>query len=190
MYPILYDRMVRPRLINERYILPNVHRALGRTPGRVLDFGCGTGCNAFIFDQFSYVGVDKDADRIAYATQAYTGYDFRAVRTDSLPFDAASFDAVFVCGVLHHLDDDACSASLARIADVLRPGGRLLLLEPCFTRTHRIRNLAMAVFDKGRHIRDTATYAKLVERMFEVDATWHFGTPNLYMTIVLAAIRR
>ena len=39
-----------------------------------------------------------------------------------LPFDAESFDHVFVCFVLEHLADPV--AALARLRRLLRPGGR------------------------------------------------------------------
>ena len=47
---------------------------------------------------------------------------------EALPFAAASFDTVFSHEVLEHVVDDA--VSLAEIARVLRPGGRLVLFLP------------------------------------------------------------
>lgn len=51
------------------------------------------------------------------------------VRGDAgvLPFPAASFDAVYDCSILHHLDVEL---ALTEVRRVLRPGGCLVFSEP------------------------------------------------------------
>jgi len=44
-----------------------------------------------------------------------------------LPFADASFDVVYGCSILHHLD---VGAALREVRRVLRPGGRLVFSEP------------------------------------------------------------
>lgn len=48
-----------------------------------------------------------------------------------LPFPDASFDGIFLIDVLHHLADP--KQFLAEVARVLRPGGRLAMVEPGIT---------------------------------------------------------
>lgn len=52
--------------------------------------------------------------------------------TDLTRFDDASFDVVFASNLLEHLERPAASRLLAEAHRVLRPGGRLLLLQPNF----------------------------------------------------------
>ena len=52
--------------------------------------------------------------------------------TDLSRFESASFDVVFASNLLEHLDRPAAGLLLAEAARVLRPGGRLLLLQPNF----------------------------------------------------------
>lgn len=52
--------------------------------------------------------------------------------TDLGAFDDASFDVVFASNLVEHLDRDAASRLLAESKRVLRPGGRLILLQPNF----------------------------------------------------------
>ncbi|MFQ5667941.1 MAG: methyltransferase domain-containing protein [Candidatus Binatia bacterium] len=63
---------------------------------------------------------------------------------DSLPWDADFFDAITLTGVLHHFFRPKDALSEAH--RVLRPGGRLLLIDPCFFRPVRqILNLALRI---------------------------------------------
>jgi SAM-dependent methyltransferase len=70
-----------------------------------------------------------------------SGFDVR-----DLPFPAGSFDAVVSCLALHGLPDrDARERACAEIARVLRPGGRVALLE-YFRVTH---DLELGLEDAG-----------------------------------------
>ncbi|MBB5873298.1 ubiquinone/menaquinone biosynthesis C-methylase UbiE [Allocatelliglobosispora scoriae] len=52
--------------------------------------------------------------------------------TDLSPFEDASFDVVFASNLLEHLLRPQSSALLAEAKRVLRPGGKLILLQPNF----------------------------------------------------------
>ena len=71
--------------------------------------------------------VALDAAR-AHARGLGAGLEYVIGDLAALPLAAASFDVVLVLDVLEHLDDDA--AALATSAELLRPGGLLLLTVP------------------------------------------------------------
>ncbi len=52
--------------------------------------------------------------------------------TDLSRFDGDSFDVVFASNLLEHLDREQSGRLLAGAARVLRPGGRLILMQPNF----------------------------------------------------------
>ena len=96
--------------------------------GRLLDLGCGPGAVAARIRQrrpnLEVVGLDHDAGLLALARARLT-----PLRADAavLPFAAQSFDAVHARLVLRHLPRAA--AALAEIRRVLRPGGRLIVVD-------------------------------------------------------------
>ncbi|MSP22274.1 MAG: class I SAM-dependent methyltransferase [Dehalococcoidia bacterium] len=57
------------------------------------------------------------------------GIDFMEGSAAALPFDDASFDAVFCTIVLHYLPSDVQTAAVAEMRRVLRPGGRAIVAD-------------------------------------------------------------
>ena len=104
-----------------RAVYGDFHRLMAarRVPGRTLEIGGGAGHGkGFLGD--------------AISTDILCAPWLDAVcNAQSLPFGEASFDNIVMLDVLHHLARPA--AFLAEAARVLRPGGRLVMLEPAIT---------------------------------------------------------
>jgi SAM-dependent methyltransferase len=100
-------------------------------PGvRALELGCGTGefTRRVAPAGARLVALDLSGDLLAQA-RAKIGVGARFVRANAhvLPFADASFDVVYGCSVLHHLEVEV---ALREVRRVLRPGGRLVFSEP------------------------------------------------------------
>ncbi|MCS7475685.1 class I SAM-dependent methyltransferase [Umezawaea endophytica] len=99
-------------------------------PARVADLGCGTGSVTALLAGAGYDvrGVDL-SDAMVAAARAKVGLSARVSQGDAAdpPFDPASVDVVFARHVLWALPDP--DAALARWLRLLRPGGRLVLVE-------------------------------------------------------------
>lgn len=92
---------------------------------RVLEIGCGTGCDLlqFIKHGAQPVGLDITWEHLSLARRR-VGNAAEVCRADgtTLPFGDASFDFVYSHGVLHHCDEPRKMAR--EIFRVLKPGGR------------------------------------------------------------------
>ena len=102
--------------------------------GRVLDIGTGTGRLLELLAPRISAGLGVDASRamlaLARARLAGPGLSHCAVRQAdmyNLPLTDRGYDLVVLQMVLHHAEDPA--AALAEAARMLRPDGRLLVIE-------------------------------------------------------------
>jgi len=102
--------------------------ALECSRGWILDFGGGDGRVATALAPSlgaALVVADVDAKALARAPRAV--HPVRIHPRGALPFRPGSFDALFLVDVLHHIDNGP--ARLADLARLLRPGGRLLVVD-------------------------------------------------------------
>ena len=122
--------------------LVSAHAPRART---VLDFGCGTGRDlAYLADQFDCVGVDLQAQMVAYAREVQPQLDIRL--GDMRDFRLGRTVDVITClgnSLAYVHDDDDLAAVFATFADHARPGTLLILAtltEPVLAapRTHQV----------------------------------------------------
>jgi ubiquinone/menaquinone biosynthesis C-methylase UbiE len=103
---------------------------------RVLEIGCGTG-NLTIRAKRAQPGAEvigSDPDPLALKraqrkAKQLNGIRFEQGYAQRLPYQDGEFDRVLSSMMLHHLDSDAKPAAAAEIFRVLRPGGRLHLVD-------------------------------------------------------------
>ncbi|MEM6104775.1 class I SAM-dependent methyltransferase [Mycobacterium sp. 050272] len=103
---------------------------------RVLEIGCGTGNLAIRAKRAQpsadVTGCDPDPRILAVAKRKaarLTGIRFEQGYAERLPYADGEFDRVLSSMMLHHINDDAKPAAAAEIFRVLRPGGRLHLVD-------------------------------------------------------------
>ena len=102
----------------------------------VLEAGCGVGAQTVTLAQRSpgarFTSIDISADSITEAKRTVertgiTNVEFRQADIFTLPFNAESFDHVFVCFVLEHLSRPV--EALAILRRLLKRGGTITVIE-------------------------------------------------------------
>ena len=113
-----------------RFALATLQPVAGK---RILDLGCGAGESAvyLALAGAKVTAVDISSEMLAVAERLADahGVSLTTVHSpaETLPFDDASFDAVFGNGVLHHV---ALHPTLAEVHRVLASGGKGVFIEP------------------------------------------------------------
>jgi SAM-dependent methyltransferase len=108
---------------------PAVLAAVPAGASRALDVGCGHGRLARQLRQVvpHVTAIDLDEPTLEVARSADGGLGIDYVRGDFLTqaFEPGSFDFVCSIAALHHME---AAAGLGRMAELLRPGGRLAVV--------------------------------------------------------------
>jgi ubiquinone/menaquinone biosynthesis C-methylase UbiE len=114
-----------------------LHQDVIYPPGsRVLEAGCGVGAQTTSLAANSpaakFLSIDVSAESLQKASQrtgskGLTNVEFQQADIFNLPFAEESFDHIFVCFVLEHLE--APAEALIRLKKVLRTGGTLTVIE-------------------------------------------------------------
>ncbi len=114
-----------------------IEKAAIRAGERVLDVGCGTGTlaiEAALYEPEAEIfGFDPAASMIARAREkaqargANVRFDVGVI--EAIDHPDASFDIVLSSLMLHHLPPSLQRQGLAEVLRVLRPGGRLVLVD-------------------------------------------------------------
>jgi 2-polyprenyl-3-methyl-5-hydroxy-6-metoxy-1,4-benzoquinol methylase len=104
---------------------------------RVLDLGCGEGCNSVLLAKrgalVTGVDVSRKSVELALArceanqVQRQCTFICSPIETANIPH--SSFDAIWIDDVLHHVIPELSSV-LARLVEWCRPGARVVLSEP------------------------------------------------------------
>jgi ubiquinone/menaquinone biosynthesis C-methylase UbiE len=111
------------------------HKGGART-ARLLDIACGTG--GFLaeikrnYPRLTVSGIDLSAPYLALARQALSAWSRTALaeaNAEALPFAEASFDIVTCVYLFHELPHRARLAVAKEIRRVLKPGGRLIVVD-------------------------------------------------------------
>jgi SAM-dependent methyltransferase len=79
---------------------------------------------------------------------------------------AGSFDRVLAHGLLHHLPDDEVVEFFELARHALGPGGHLVTLDGCFVDGQSRAARFLLEQDRGRFVRDEASYVALAKRVF------------------------
>lgn len=193
--PLLYDWLVfiatrggesafRQRIIDLARLKPGES---------VLDVGCGTGtlaiaarrrvgCDGKVF------GIDASPEMIARAgkkaRKAGFEIDFRNESIGALTFPDGQFDTVLSTVMLHHLPRKARETALREIRRILKPGGRVLIVD--FAGTERQSGPLAHLHRRHGHVSAAEVIALLEGTGLKVIENGAVGVRDLHFALAVS----
>jgi demethylmenaquinone methyltransferase/2-methoxy-6-polyprenyl-1,4-benzoquinol methylase/phosphoethanolamine N-methyltransferase len=176
-----YDAIVNLLSLGQERKLRQATLALANVrPGeRILEVGCGTGSLALAAktqagpgSQVAGIDVAPDMLEAARRKAASAGLEiqFKLGRIEAIPFPDAQFDLVLSSLMLHHIPgDEAKQQALIEVFRVLKPGGRLLIVDFAPPTNPHLNGLASLVVGHGLLAHSVAEFIPLVERAGFID---------------------
>jgi SAM-dependent methyltransferase len=163
----LFSRVVGAESSRDTFVKTYVRPRAG---DQILDVGCGP---ADILDHLpgvNYFGFDISPSYIESATRRYgdRGRFFCERVSEARAFleREGRFDIVLAIGILHHLDRQEALDLFALARRALRPGGRLVTLDPCYAPGQSPVARYLASRDRGRFVRTEEAYRELAGAEF------------------------
>mgnify|MGYP000855398230 CR=1 FL=1 len=196
-----YDPVLRATLKEEALKRRLVEQVDLRPGQRALDLGCGTATLTIMLaracPEAEVVGLDGDPRALAIGrdkvSRAGVTVELHEGLADAAPFPASTFDRVASSLLFHHLDADGKRRALARVRELLRPGGELHILDwgRAGSALMRVAFLSVQLLDGFRTTTDNVRGrlpALITEAGFADVAETHrartlFGTLSLYRAV-------
>jgi ubiquinone/menaquinone biosynthesis C-methylase UbiE len=130
-----YQNHIVPRLVNlamrNRELAPYRERIIGLAEGRVLEVGVGSGLNLPLYTSRAteILGIEPHPKLLDMASQkvGHTPTKLIEGSAESIPLEDHSIDTVVTTWTLCTIPD--VSAAVAEMRRILKPAGRLLLVE-------------------------------------------------------------
>jgi ubiquinone/menaquinone biosynthesis C-methylase UbiE len=132
-----YDLIQRWIVRDTRFKSRLIEQAEIRAGHRILDLGCGTGTLAIMVGRAQpkaeVVGLDADP-RMLKVASAKAAREAPAIKFDqgmafSLPYPDSSFDRILSSLMIHHLKTPDKEKTAREIYRILKPGGRLHVID-------------------------------------------------------------
>jgi ubiquinone/menaquinone biosynthesis C-methylase UbiE len=197
---LLVDRYRHCKRWRTRYPECVIHYLTLNQPAHICDFGCGSGEMACRLGLLGYrvTGLDVSPELIELARERAV-LDGVSDRVDFLVADGASveitdgsFDAVLAMAVIHHMPLDEALNAIERL---LKPGGRLALIEPvAYSRTLQwLRDLSPVKKEVSPDERQlSAPELRVIGKRFVIEEQRHFYlfarlrrvVPDIWLTFV------
>jgi ubiquinone/menaquinone biosynthesis C-methylase UbiE len=147
-----YSPAEQERLYEQaRFLAPSVFQNIDFSQCEdLLEVGCGVGAETEIilekFPRLKITAVDVSKESLLQAEQRLKKYagrvSFVLASGEHLPFNDASFDAVFVCWVLEHVQSP--TALLSEANRLLKDGGKIICTE--------VQNSSLYLYPDSPHI--------------------------------------
>lgn len=160
-----FRRLTGSDRVNREFVRQYVRPRKGQA---ILDLGCGPGDVFELMPEVRYIGIDVSADYVNAAKRRFGDRaSFLCGDVNNVaPEQFGQLDTIIAMGVIHHLSDPEVAGVLQKACGLLRPGGRFVSYDPCFTNPQHPVARWIHRHDRGRFVRFDAEYERLVSQVF------------------------
>lgn len=189
--PRMYHWFVRPRWFTTKYIHDHILEHFRLDNKFVLDFGAGTGANCSICKPAFYLGIEPDELRVKHAKRLYPQHNFAVFDAKRVNAQDGTVDYVFIIAVLHHIPDEQINGYLQEFKRVLKPDGKIIVMEPYLCERKKWNNRFMNWYDDGEYIRSEERYLHLFQTgEYDCQVLKKFTKCFLYNELFFSAVPR
>lgn len=138
----------------------------------ILDIGSGTSNVLDYIPPVTYYGFDLNPDYIETARQKHAGkpnatFKCETINEATLPEHlSATCDLVLAFGVIHHISDAEVAKLFSMAHAALKPGGRLMTVDPTFIDRQNPLAKLLVGSDRGEYVRHANEYKRLYDEHF------------------------
>lgn len=167
----------------EQYIRP-------RDGDKILDIGCGSADILSYLPGVEYVGLDMSQAYINSAKKHFGNrgtFLTKKVNKDTIKgLSLSDFDIALATAVLHHLNDDEAMQLFELARSILKPDGRLITLDGCYTKGQSWLERFILSKDRGRYVRTKDQYFALASGLFtDVKVSIHHNLIRIPYTHII-----
>lgn len=134
----------------------------------ILDIGCGPAEIIDYLPKVKYWGFDISPEYISEAKARHPErtHFFQKEFTENDLGSLPKFDIALAIGVLHHLDDETSRQLFNLLHKSLKPGGRVVTIDPCYEEGQHPLAKFLISRDRGQNVRTRRGYEALVPDLF------------------------
>lgn len=168
-HPVVYTTfqlLMGPRSVRRNFVADFIKPTVGM---KMLDIGCGPADILDYLQAVQYWGFDISAPYIEHARERFGArgtFECKQLEFEDLA-SLPKFDVTLALGLLHHLDD-AEALSMMRLARAaLKPGGRLITIDPVLEAGQNPIARFLVRRDRGQNVREKRGYEALARQVFQ-----------------------
>ncbi len=143
-----------------------------------------------MFHPHYYIGIDPDAERIGYAKRLYSQHNFHVFDGKEMPVGNDTVDCILIIAVLHHIPSDEIARYMKEFSRILKPNGKIIVMEPCLCKKKPVCSWFMKRYDKGEYLRNEEEYIRLFQdHNYDCNIIKQFRKCFLYNELFFSATR-
>ena len=188
-FPYLYSKFQSLVGGNIREWLFEKHWNLSNFNGKIIEVGCGPADSLQFLPFAKYVGFDINPSYIDKAKKKWsdrgTFLNGTLKQLENNP-ELKNADIILFVGVLHHLGDEETDQVLSFAKNILSKDGKVLGIEPAFSKKQSLISKLIVSLDRGVNVRDYDNWKILFQKYFpNIESNLHHNLLRIPYTHIL-----